>query len=80
MAAPVEKKVQAAGWAALVAGFVVAWVVVKVPALAGLAEPLQAAIVGVLTAVSAGVAGWLARHTPRLPSSDQTPRPYRAGM
>lgn len=74
MAAPVEKKVQAAGWAALVAGFAVAWVVVKVPALAGLADPLQAAIVGVLTAGSAGGAGWLARHTPRLPANDQTDR------
>jgi hypothetical protein len=77
MAAPVEKKVQAAGWAALVAGFVVAWVVVKVPALAGLADLLQAAIIGLLTAAAAGVAGWLAKHTPRLPSNDQTPRPYR---
>ena len=80
MAAPVEKKVQAVGWASLVAGFVVAWVVVKVPALAGLADPLQAAIVGVLTAAVAAAAGWLARHTPRLPSNDQTPRPYRTGM
>jgi hypothetical protein len=77
MAAPVEKKVQAASWAALVAAFAVGWVVVKVPFLASLADPLQAAIVGLLTSASAGVAGWLAKHTPRLPSNDQTERTYR---
>jgi hypothetical protein len=75
MAAPIEKKVRAAGWAALVAAFVVGWAVQEVPFLAGAAEPLQAAVVGVLTAVSAGVAGWLARHTPRAPSNDQTVYP-----
>jgi hypothetical protein len=63
--APVESKVKAAGWAALVAAFVVAWVVVRVPALAGLSDVLQAGIVAVLTAGSAGVAGWVAKHTPR---------------
>lgn len=65
MNAPVEKKVKAAGWAAAVAAFVVAWVVTEVPALAALAEPLQAAIVAVLTSAAAVAAGWLAKHTPR---------------
>jgi uncharacterized membrane protein (DUF441 family) len=77
VSAPVEKKVQAAGWSALVAGFAVAWVVQEVPFLAAAAEPLQAAVVGALTAAAAGVAGWLARHTPRPAGSDRTERPSR---
>ena len=77
MSAPVERKVQAAGWAALVAGFLVSWAVATVPALSGLADVLQALIVAALTSAAAAVAGWLAKHTPRPPSSDQTARPYR---
>ena len=72
----VETKVQAASWAALVAAFVVGWLVHKAPFLAGMAEPLQAAVVGALTAAAAGVAGWLAKHTPRPPepAADRTER------
>jgi len=77
MSAPVERKVQAAGWAALVAGFLVFWAVATVPALSGLADVLQALIVAALTSAAAAVAGWLAKHTPRPPSSDQTYRPGR---
>ncbi|WP_067483747.1 hypothetical protein [Actinomadura hibisca] len=70
MSAPVEKKVTAATTAAAVASFVVGLLVVKVPALAGLADILQAAIVGVITTALTGVAGWLAKHTPRTPARD----------
>jgi hypothetical protein len=63
--APMEKKVAAAGWTALVAGFLVSWIVTTVPGLASLAGPLQAVIVAALTSAAAFVAGWLARHTPR---------------
>ena len=68
MSEPVETKVKAAGGAALIAGFVVAYVVTSVPALAGMAEILQALIIAGLTSAAAAVAGWLAEHTPRDPS------------
>lgn len=68
MSAPVEAKVKAASLASLIAGFVVGWVVLKVPGLEGASEPLQAGIVAVITAASTGAAGWLARHTPRPPT------------
>jgi hypothetical protein len=60
-----EKKVSAAGWTTLVAGFVVSWIVTTVPGLASLAGPLQAVIVAGLTSAAAFVAGWIASHTPR---------------
>jgi hypothetical protein len=75
--APMEKKVSAAGWTALVAGFLVSWVVTAVPGLAVLASPLQAVIVAALTSAAAFVAGWLANHTPR--PGDNPPVPP-AGM
>jgi hypothetical protein len=65
MNAPVESKVKAAGWAALVAAFVVSYVITLVPGLSTVAEPIQAAIVAVLTSGAAYVAGWLAKHTAR---------------
>lgn len=77
MSAPVERKVQAAGWTALVSGFVVAWIVTTVPGLSAMADPIQAVIVAGLTSAATWLAGWLAKHTPRPPSNDQTPRPYR---
>lgn len=77
MSAPVERKVAAAGWAALVAAFVVSWLVTSVPALAGMADILQAFIIAALTSAAAAVAGWLAKHTPRPVSNDQTVRPGR---
>jgi hypothetical protein len=77
MNAPVESKVKASGWAALLAGFVVAYVVTSVPALAGMADLLQALVVGVLTSLAAGVAGWLAKHTPRPSNAPQSQVPPR---
>ncbi|WP_141579645.1 holin [Actinomadura sp. WMMA1423] len=68
MSAPVEAKVKTQSLATLVAGFVVAWVVVKVPALAGLADVLQAVIIGGIATAVGAVTGWLTKHTPRAPS------------
>ncbi len=80
MSAPVETKVKAAGWTALVAGFVVAYVVGAVPALSGLADLFQSLIIAALSSGAAAVAGWLASHTPRPPavaaSEDGTYKPY----
>lgn len=67
MSAPVETKVKAASTAALIAAFVVGWLVLKVPALSGVAEPLQAALVAVITSAAAAVSGYVAKHTPRRP-------------
>jgi cytochrome bd-type quinol oxidase subunit 1 len=67
MSAPVETKVKAASGAALVAGFIVGVIVLKVPGLSGLSEILQAAIVSVITTTATAVAGWCAKHTPRQP-------------
>lgn len=78
MSAPVESKVKAASLASLASTFVVAWVVYKAPGLASIADPIQAGVVGLFGAGSAWVAGWLAKHSPRRPVSDQTNRPYRA--
>lgn len=69
MAGRTERKVVAASWTATVAAFVVGWVVLKVPGLASLAAPLQALIVSALTGALAWVAGWMAKHSPRTPSS-----------
>lgn len=70
---PTERKVAAASWAATVATFVVGWIVLAVPGLSGLAGPLQALIVAVLTGLAAWVSGWMARHSPRTPSNSSTP-------
>ncbi len=67
MSAPVESKVKAASWAAAVASFAVAWLVVQAPFLASLADPLQAALVAAITTAATAVAGWIAKHTPRGP-------------
>ncbi|MCP2341487.1 hypothetical protein [Actinomadura rupiterrae] len=66
MAATVETKVTAATGASLLAGFVVGWLVLKLPALSSLAAPLQAFITALITAGFTFVAGWLAKHTPRV--------------
>lgn len=62
---PVETKVKAAASTALVAAFVVAWVVHVVPGLKAAAEPLQDAVTAVIASGLAWLAGWLAKHTPR---------------
>lgn len=67
MSAPVETKVTAASFGALVAGFLVGWIVLEAPALAPLADPLQAAIAAAVTSGVTFVFGWLAKHTPRPP-------------
>lgn len=61
---PVSGKAKAGSLAALVASFVVAWVVYKAPFMSGLADPLQAAITGLVTSTVAFVSAWLARHQP----------------
>ncbi|MCP2339152.1 hypothetical protein [Actinomadura rupiterrae] len=61
----VEGKVVAASSAALVAAFIVGWVVHVLPGLSGLAEPLQAAVTALIVAGLTFAGGWLARHTPR---------------
>lgn len=76
--APVERKVAAASWTTLVAGFVVSWIVTTVPGLSSLAGPLQAVIVAALTTVATFVAAWLAKHTPR--PGDNPPVPPPSGM
>lgn len=65
---PMETKVKAAGFASAVASFVVGLLVLKVPALDGAADLIQAAIVGAVTTLGTTAAGWLAAHTPRHPS------------
>lgn len=67
MSAPVERKVKSQGLATLIAAFVVGWIVIRVPAFAGLADILQALIVGVIASGVGAVTGWLTKHTPRLP-------------
>lgn len=67
MSAPVETKVKAATSATLAAAFATSWIVHAVPGLSGLADPIQAVIVGALSSASAAAAGWLARHTYRSP-------------
>lgn len=67
MSAPVETKVKAATLASTVASFVVGLLVLKVPALEGAADVLQAGIVGAVTTLGTWAAGWLAAHTPRSP-------------
>jgi hypothetical protein len=75
MSAPVETKVKAASVASLVSTFIVAWFVYKAPGLASLADPIQAVIVGAFASASTWAAGWLAKHSPRPVSNDQTARP-----
>lgn len=65
---PMETKVKAASLASAVASFVVGLLVIKVPALAGAADLLQAAVIGAVTTLGTAAAGWLAAHTPRHPS------------
>lgn len=65
MAEPVETKVKAAGGTALLAGFLVSYLVVSAPWLSGLAGPLQAVIIAALTSASTYGAGYRAKHTPR---------------
>lgn len=65
---PMETKVKAASLASLIASFVVGLLVLKIPALEGAADLLQAAVVGVVTTAGTAAAGWLAAHTPRHPS------------
>ncbi|MGI5169868.1 hypothetical protein ACQEU3_46685 [Spirillospora sp. CA-253888] len=72
MSAPVESKVTAASVGALVGGFLVGWIVLEVPALAGLADPLQAAIAAAVTSGVTFALGWLAKHTPRPPEPPLT--------
>ncbi|MFC5187379.1 hypothetical protein [Actinomadura harenae] len=72
MAAPIETKVKAASGASLVAGFVVGWLVLKLPALSSMAAPLQALVTAAVTAGFTFVAGWLAKHTPRMEQSAGT--------
>lgn len=76
--APIEAKVKAAGWASLVAGFIVTWLVGVVPGLSSLGPFLQAVLVAVLTGFAAFVAGWLARHTPRPSDNPPAPEPKPA--
>lgn len=61
----IETKVQASSWAALVATPLVALLVKKAPVLTDFAEPLQALIIGLLSAAAALAAGWYAKHTDR---------------
>jgi len=65
---PMETKVKAASLASAVGSFVVALLVLKVPALAGAADLIQAAVVGAVTTLGTAAAGWLAAHTPRHPN------------
>jgi hypothetical protein len=74
MSAPMEAKVKTQSLATLVAAFVTAWVVLKVPAFAGLADVLQALIVGGIATAVGAVTGWLTKHTPR-PSAQVPPGP-----
>jgi hypothetical protein len=71
--APMEAKVVAAGWTALVASFIVSWIVTAVPGLSSMGSLLQSLIVAALTSAAAFIAGWLARHTPR--PGDNPPAP-----
>ncbi|MEV4256154.1 hypothetical protein AB0J52_23600 [Spirillospora sp. NPDC049652] len=77
MAAPIETKVTAATGASLVAGFIVGWLVLKLPALSSMAEPLQALVTALITSAITFAAGWLAKHTPRpdlaAPAGGQSP-------
>ncbi|WP_034485005.1 hypothetical protein [Actinomadura oligospora] len=66
MATPIETKVTAASGTSLVAGFVVGWLVLKLPALSSMAVPLQALVTAAITTGFTFLAGWLARHTPRI--------------
>jgi hypothetical protein len=77
MSAPVERKVQAASLTTLVTSFIVYEIVTNVPFLSGQTTLVQGLVGGVVTGAFAFVAGWLAKHTPRPPSSDQTYRPGR---
>ncbi|MEV5574205.1 hypothetical protein AB0L06_29580 [Spirillospora sp. NPDC052269] len=65
MSAPVESKVTAASAAALIAAAVVGYLVVKLPGLSGLADPLQALVTAVITAALTFAAGWLGKHALR---------------
>lgn len=75
--APMEAKVVAASGAALIAGFVVSWIVFKAPGLRSMADPLQAALSALITAAVTAAVGWMAKHTPR--PGDDPPVPP-AGM
>jgi hypothetical protein len=77
MSAPVERKVQAASLTTLVIGFITYEIVTNVPFLADQSTLVQGIVGSAVTTAFAFVAGWLARHTPRLPSNDQTFRPGR---
>ncbi len=68
MSAPVEAKVKYATWAAAVASLIVGYVVLHVPALKDLSEYMQIGLVTALTTLGTYVAGYWAKHTPRLPS------------
>lgn len=68
MSAPVERKVKTQSLATLVAAFIVGWIVIKAPAFSGLADVLQALIVGVISAGVGAVTGWLTKHSPRRPT------------
>ncbi len=75
VARKVEAKVKAASGTALVAAFVVGWLVKELPFLEGSAGYLQATVEAVVTSAGVFVAGWLARHTPRYErAADRTPR------
>lgn len=76
MSAPVERKVQASSLATLVTAFVTYLIITNVPFLADQSTLVQGLVGGLVTGAFAFVAGWLAKHTPRSPSNDQTVRPY----
>lgn len=77
--APVEAKVVAATSMSAAAGFVVSLLVTVLPGLSQMAPLLQAAVIALLTAGSTFLAGYLAKHTPRLgdkPASPTVPSPH----
>lgn len=67
MSAPVETKVTAASLAAAVAAFAVSYLVLAIPSLASIADPIQAVLISLLTSAAAWLAGWWAKHSPRPP-------------
>jgi hypothetical protein len=77
MSAPVERKVQAASLTTLVVTFITYEIVTSVPFLSDQSTLVQGLVGGAVTSALAFVAGWLAKHTPRPASNDQTFRPGR---
>lgn len=77
MSAPVERKVQASSLTALVVTFLTYEIITNVPFLSGQSTLVQGLVGGAVTSGLAFLAGWLAKHTPRPASNDQTVRPGR---